>query len=140
MEHKIDENLDHFVPVPTEKKAEAQEEELIEKPVDRKTWKRLKKAQQAIQHVNNEILPYGAGNQADDVNRSRGVSTYRAFQAANKNGRHRTDKDATDPDVGRTAAQQSIIANEYHAAVCDTYSYATFNHLRKTAKDQPINR
>jgi hypothetical protein len=124
-----------------------------EKTVSSKTMQRLAIATQAIQRVNNEILIYGAGNQVEDVQKSRGVSKLRADQQSAKGQKAlgasydykltQEQKFAERNEAvsgGKESARRAVAAEYYHAGVCDDYSYVTFNVLREIAAGEKIHR
>src|SRR5438552_4172630 len=111
--------------------------------VSAKTMERLRLAQDAIQQVNSEILKFGAGNQADDIRKTKGVSLHRTKILADKKDvdwKVTRDLGADERRVQPEPARREILLKYYGASVCDDYGYATFNYLRQIASGQKITR
>jgi len=114
-----------------------------EQLVSAKTMTRLQLAQAAIHQVNNEILKYGAGNQADDIRKTRGVSLNRTKVLQDKKDVDWTvirDNAEDEKRVQPEPARRAILLKYYGASVCDDFGYATFDYLREIASGQQLTR
>jgi hypothetical protein len=115
----------------------------VEKSVSAKAMTRLQLAQAAIFKVNNEILKYGAGNQAPDIRKTRGVSLHRTKVLQDKKDvgwRVIRDNAADEKRVQPEPARRAILLEYYGASVCDDFGYATFDYLRQIASGQRLTR
>src|SRR5215467_7930423 len=104
---------------------------------------RLGLAQAAIKQVNNEILKFGAGNQAQDIRKTRGVALHRTKVLQDKKDvdwQVTRDNAADEKRVQPEPARRNILLQYYGASVCDDFGYATFNYLRQIASGQKLTR
>jgi hypothetical protein len=111
--------------------------------VSAQTMTRLGLAQAAIKQVNNEILKFGAGNQAEDIRKTRGVALQRTKVLQDKKDidwQVTRDNAADEKRVQPEPARRNILLQYYGASVCDDFGYATFNYLRQIASGQKLTR
>ena len=113
-----------------------QDDAIREEAVPANVGERLAAAQKAIEHVNNNVMMYGAGNQLEDIVTTRGVSRERARALKRKNvvSNDRSFRD------GAEEARASVKAEHWKAGVCDDYAKVTLDYLRSVLSGVKLSR
>jgi hypothetical protein len=117
--------------------------EMREVTVQPTVMERLRLAQRAIRQVNNEILKFGAGNQEEDIRRTKGAALHRTkIIEGGKDIDWTVTRDLAADEMmeGAEPARRAILLSYYGASVCDDFGYATFNYLRQIADGQVLTR
>lgn len=116
--------------------------QMVEKVASSTAIARIALAQRAIEHVNTQVMIYGASNQVEDIALTGGVAHKRGelLRGGKFMGEYHVDKDARETDQGGNSARGTTLAEYYHAGACDDYSHVTFNYLREHASGQLLTR
>jgi hypothetical protein len=113
-----------------------QDDAIREESVSTNVVQRLEAAQAAIEHINNNVMQYGAGNQMEDIVETKGVSRNRAQALKQKN----VVSDFRSMAPGAEEARSTVKAEHWKAGVCDDYAKVTLDYLRSQLTGVQLTR